>query len=457
MAPTVSADRVCQRCSLGTTFSRGGVGPCRLVRGPCSTGEEAETPPTAASDRLCAPCSPGTMASTRTTPPTCEPCPPGCAACNASSSCLQCAAGMLMAADNNLCSDECALGSYAPPGARLCTKCASSCHRCTGPLQGDCTACPPGLFLLPTTSTAGDGGHRCVSDCTPTRYKSRDTSECTLRRVCDPLTQWQALADHGSESASFADTDCRPVRACLRGEYIQAPHTAASDRMCARCAVGQYDHDSDAATPCQPCPPGYASSIPGAFSCRPCEPDTFQQLSGQKQCNACSYGRTCEGGATFLLTCSRTADTSCLPCSSCDRRGVYEVRPCTVASDTVCKECTLCPAGVTYATTDCLSTSDRTCQPCTLCARGETETAACTPTSDRACTNTAMSDAESSSIVGITGIATGATVAVVVLIAFLVMVCMFFRKQNTVQPDSEPELKRQIADIDRRLQAVTQV
>jgi len=66
-----------------------------------------------------------------------------------------------------------------------------------------------------------------------------------------------------------------------------------------------------------------------------------------------------------------------------------------------------------------------------------------------------MSDAESSSIVGITGIATGATVAVVVLIAFLVMVCMFFRKQNSVQPDSEPELER-IADIGRRLQAVSQ-
>lgn len=112
---------------------------------------------------------------------------------------------------------------------------------------------------------------------------------------------------------------------------ISATDPSAQIRSCHPCAVGQFDHDSNASTVCEPCGVGRFSNEVGALEC-----------SG-----------TCPLGSTVLSAGATTSSN----CTDCDVGKYGATQP-----DLQTSICSTCPVGTFSTETRAFSSS--TCRPC---------------------------------------------------------------------------------------------
>ena len=148
------------------------------------------------------------------------------------------------------CRSQCSAGTFDESGR--CTPCAAGSFSSTSNAVS-CSPCAAG-------SHAVDGATACTL-CSAGKFDNDDSAQTP----CIPCAR-----------GSFSATDGAQVCAdCPAGTFSGAESTACED-----CASGQYDDDSNSATPCLMCPV-----------------DTFSGTAATA-CTGCSAGRTASGGSS---------------------------------------------------------------------------------------------------------------------------------------------------------------
>lgn len=178
---------------------------------------------------------------------------------------------------------------------------------------------------------------------------------------------------------------------CGAGTYCPAGSTGTKP-----CSAGySCPAGSGSATSCNLTPAtGYIWSNPGVDCTTKKCPAGYYCPNGTTQ-TACSSGKYCPEGSSAESACpsgsycstpSTSATCSTTACGS----GTYQSAACSSTSDRVCSNCRLpCSyAGGEYEASPCTATADRTCGSCstTPCASGTYKSAACSTTADRVCT-----------------------------------------------------------------------
>ena len=226
----------------------------------------------------------------------------GCTVCprnfytnqSGATSCLACPVHTTAAegaANASMCL-ACAPGQFRDAGMDFCTDCEVNFYR--GPLDAACTACPEN-----TISEAGSAS--CTLLCARGFFINETLGACS---TCPPNT--------------FADTGSSQCLPCDPGWYASDPLTD----VCEQCPPGTYDHDAEAATPCENCAVGRATASPGSFynstvmadpaeACMMCEPGTYSQEAATT-CSACEFGQ---------YDNDTNASTSCALCPAGKARG----------------------------------------------------------------------------------------------------------------------------------------
>lgn len=236
-------------------------------------------------------------------------------------------------------------------------------------------------------------------------YRLVEVNERDVCQACDGIDGYASQA---------GATLCEDVTTCGRGEEEATAPTPSSDRVCAFCAAGMIDADSDGTTDCTPCaagqytPPGSIGSCT-TFRCpvgaadkdsdpaTPCEPcdlgQEYQDTLGQVKCTTVT---TCAAGEQEAVRPTRFQDRVCstcipgkfkaeagngLPCRAVSQcaAGEEEAKAPTPSTDRVCQACV---AGTTFKA---VSGQASTCQPVTQCLAGEEELRGPTTVSDRQC------------------------------------------------------------------------
>ena len=240
--------------------------------------------------------------------------------------------------------DNCADETCPTPTDPTCNACADGFYLSNNACVACATSCAPGEYETAACSATADlqcSSCTAISGCTAETCTTDSDQTCTACSAGDYLDNGSCVACSG---------------ACPAGEHESAACTASSDRACTACTV-----------------------IPG------CTAESCTTTTDQV-CTACAGGSYLSGNA--CVACS----TSCAP-------GEYESAACTATADHQCSSCTAIP-GCTAET--CTTGSDATCTACTpgdyldngicvacsgACPSGEYESAACTATTDRACSS----------------------------------------------------------------------
>lgn len=244
---------------------------------------------------------------------------------------------------------DCANGTYvAEAGTSLVDR---QCEPCPNGTYSDsvnadeCTGwsvCQLGEFVSRPGSAAQDRECEACEDDTTTSTTNAD--ECIPIGPC-PSGSVRVSAEDGS--AAGCD-ECSPGFYCAGGDAeIEA------------CQQGEWDHDADPATPCEP----HTACLAGTFlqefgdglrdqRCEACPEETFNQ---DVDSSTCQSWQTCAPGTYVDSAGSAETDVECVGCPS----GSY--------SDSVnaeeCIDSTVCQPGQ-YVTEPGTSTSDRSCADC---------------------------------------------------------------------------------------------
>jgi ficolin len=129
------------------------------------------------------------------------------------------------------------------------------------------------------------------------------------------------LCPEGAFAAAPGAASCAAHSpACVAGQNEVAPATHVSDRQCADCAAGTYDHDGDPLTPCraQPaeCAPGTRQSVAptptSARACTACEAGAFSATPGALAC--ATHRAPCEAGFFQAIAATASVDRQCGEC-----------------------------------------------------------------------------------------------------------------------------------------------
>ncbi|EAR95046.2 TNFR/NGFR cysteine-rich region family protein (macronuclear) [Tetrahymena thermophila SB210] len=228
----------------------------------------------------------------------CSSCNPNCFTCYGSQSnnCLSCTGTLYFDSSSNSCTNNCPIKTFADISNNTCSVCDSSCTKCSGPNQNNCSFCQGSLYLNQANNT-------CISVCPIGTYSNISV---TLGNICS--------ACHSS------CTSC----------------SGPNSNNCLSCSGTLY-FDSSNNTCTSICPDG-----------------TYQDSSSNcSQCN--STCATCEGSASFCKSCSGTLflDESTNSCNPTCPQGTYQNaigNICTVCDPT----CTTCSGP---NSNDCLSCS----------------------------------------------------------------------------------------------------
>eukprot|EP01047_Picozoa_sp_COSAG01_P020352 COSAG01_NODE_1157_length_11476_cov_87.701503_1_plen_1017_part_10 len=186
---------------------------------------------------------------------------------------------------------------------------------------------------------------------------------------------------------TLRDKSARAKECCAPGETWNG----VAHSKCTLCTPGQYDHDSDAATPCQYCPSGRFSNTVGAVKCRsvPCTSGGEYSGAGATSmsavCIRCPMGKYDDDGnpatachdcpvGQYTHTTGATSDVSCTPCPPGTFSGNTFSAVGATTMSAVCIKCLMgkydddrnaaspcqdCPAGQYSNTTGATS-----CTPC---------------------------------------------------------------------------------------------
>jgi hypothetical protein len=377
---TATSDRACTSCTSGSFSATPNAATC-TVWTSCAVGDYVSTNGSATADRQCATCAPGTTTSSlnqstciasggcdagteRTAPGVCTPCDVGAYCAGGETTKEACSSGTW---DNDSSSaTECIAWTDCAPGQhvtadgsatvdRTCTACASGTYSSTSNAL-TCTAwsdCAIGTFVSTPGSTTTN--RQCATCAAGTTTSAPNQSSCVATGGCAAGTE---------RTAPGVCTACAPGPYCAGGETAKVT-----------CAVGYWDHDSNAATACvakTTCVAGESVVSDGSATadrqCASCASATFSTTSNA---SSCTDWTSCAAGTYVSVPGTVSSDRQCTSCAD----GTYTTQP----NQSVCLAADACPAG-TEQTAAGTSTSPPQCASCGegyYCPGGTTAKQAC--------------------------------------------------------------------------------
>jgi len=431
LAPSISANRVCQSCIQPNYQDLTGQTTCKPSTA-CSLGSYQLTAPSTVSDRVCASCDGSSNYQNELGMTSCKP----LASCSAS----QYISVPSTTSSNRVCTNcrtSCSTGLYLSgvcggQSNYVCSPCSTTCLTCNGPTSLNCTSCVNSLTLRAgscisncgtTQFSSGTSCVNCVSPCvtctsataclscnsgvlTNGTCSSTCPSGSFMQSTngvsrCVPCTSCGAGTFQLSACTPTQDTNCRTWASCLVGQMQSVAPTLTSDRQCVRCNVPTEYQDLAGQIICKPttdCQPGqYVSNTPTAStdrSCLLCRNGTAQSALNQGSCLACATGQyQSQPGQPGCLNCpadsyqSAQGASACLPVSA----GYY--RSNDGSSRLACSPGYSCPGGATPPQ-PCDGVSffqdlplSVSCKPVSLCAAGLYQIIAPSPINNRNCSN----------------------------------------------------------------------
>lgn len=391
---------VCKACDGATSFAADdGATKCTAVT-RCKKGHEEQTAPTISSDRVCRECPLGSS-DVEQSGEKCTTCGPGTyvppgsfGACST----FACPAGSVdHDGDSRTACVACVpgVGFQGAAGKTACTpttECKAGEEEIVQPTaQRDrvCKSCLSGVNFK-----ASPGGGSCLSvrNCQEGEEEATAPTASTDRscRTCQAGATFKA--DVGNQAKCVAVTECKA------GEEERREPTTFSDRQCVSCITGvSFKLQPGQRSSCQPvrrCDADeYETNAPTVTSDRSCTKQTrcddgaFESTqataTSDRKCTACT---TCPSNRFTIAQCTATQDTVCEGCKACLEGKKYQLSACTSGSDTICTSCRVCEEGL-YQVSACTQLQNTACAPQTQCKVGqEYQTKAPTATSDRACT-----------------------------------------------------------------------
>ena len=361
---------------------------------PCTNCDNACTKCTGPTQNECSACSSGYYLQPSST--SCQiSCPPGywkdgtnriCAACHSActecsgpnfNQCSACSTGYFLQPASTICLNFCPNGYGEDTVNRVCVSCDTSCSQCTGPTNTQCSACSPGYFLQPSSTT-------CLDSC-PVLYWADLTNNICL--PCD--TSCSICLDGTNNQCS----------SCVSGYFLQPSSTTClnfcpvgywqdtTNHICANCDISCSQCTGPLNTQCSACSTGYfqqpasticLSSCPNGYwedvanrVCASCDTPCSQCTGpSDTQCSACNAGFFLQpppSETTCLNSCpvGYWQDTTNHICASCDIS-------CSRCTGPLNSQCSACNAGYTLqpSSTTCLKKDDSSDQDPTNCNNG---------------------------------------------------------------------------------------
>ncbi|ESU34858.1 Variant-specific surface protein [Giardia duodenalis] len=324
--------RKCQRCGPGFFLTSVGtcVGNCRNIPGYYALDATGEAPARCAmckipnckecgAGNLCAVCSEGYFSDNGV----CTPCDSTCATCVAKgpSSCVSCPSGYAVTSESGVgeckkpctpSADGCKRCDASIDGASYCSVCsvqtafplngkcvglsARAGSACASVVDGACTSCADGYFLL-------SGGCYQVDT-----YPGRTVCHAEERGVCTKGAHGKMVSESGIlQECSIANCAECTADACVtcRLGYVSV------DGRCQKCAQGCVTCTApDNPQMCTLCDTGYYQSTTGsAFTCTACGADN----NGMKGIDGCTYCMPPESKVGSVLCYSFDALPSIIP------------------------------------------------------------------------------------------------------------------------------------------------
>ena len=259
---------------------------------------------------------------------------------------------------------QCPNGKYSRDVQATCDICESGYVDHDEDPSTPCVICHPGSYTPP--------GSTVCFDCTPGRYDDdrRTSTPCV---ACDVGT-FANFTVFGTRRWNLLQADSSPWIGTLEPPHCRSTDEPdcyqASEDMnllkltsCEECVPGQFDHDSDPATPCIFCDPGKVS-----WTGTPVDDEEYYLATDQEvwigrgswkavHCEACTAGMYAKYEQPSCLDCvggSYTPDDGMFQCDICERG--------TMSLDKA-SSCIICDRG-TFAAQPNSST-------CEMCAVGQ--------------------------------------------------------------------------------------
>ena len=85
----------------------------------------------------------------------CSPCDPSCSEYldGTNTQCSSCKPGYFLQPSSTICLDSCPTGYWRDTVNHICSPCNDACSKCTDSTVNQCSACNPGYFLQPNSTT----------------------------------------------------------------------------------------------------------------------------------------------------------------------------------------------------------------------------------------------------------------------------------------------------------------
>lgn len=232
---------------------------------------------------------------------------------------------------------------------------------------GSCKVVTPCLAGQEEIQESTPQSNRICQACAPGSFNPGDINMCTSHTVCDLVKQCQITAptattdrvcvEMNSPECPYSSTTCATPGP--DGEFLSAPFTYTSSRVCTSCAP--CGEDSETVSPCN------ETSNYVCAACPVCD-ITKQQYAALCRCESCTQCSLTDGKYT-VSACTSDSDATCSKVTPCDATQYLAV-PATATSDNICEAVTpACIIGQ-YQEAEASATSDTVCRPCAL---GETD------------------------------------------------------------------------------------
>ncbi|KAH8303711.1 hypothetical protein KR018_001969, partial [Drosophila ironensis] len=288
----------------------------------------------------------------------CMPCQEGCRTCTSNGVCSECLPNWTLNKRDRCIvsgSEVCSESEFFSQASQRCEACHSSCESCSGPADGNCTACPQNRLLEQSRCVSGcqDGFFMETGVCTPCLHTC---SQCVSRTNCSNCFKGLEL-QNGECRKTCADGYYSDRGICAKCHL--SCHTCSGPRrnQCVRCpAEWQL-----AAGECHPeCPEGFYKSD---FGCQKCHHycKTCND-AGPLACSSCPPHSMLDGGLCMECLSSQYYDAATSKCKTCHDSchacfgpGQYSCKACTAPLflDQLNSQCVPCCQNQTTTATNC--------------------------------------------------------------------------------------------------------
>ena len=337
----------------------------------------------------------------------CLTCDFNCKTCNISSTnCTSCTSPAYLNLIDNTCENSCPDGYYKDSTNStnpICSKCDSSCSKCSGSGSSNCLTCNDGYYISAglcklcsgcktclnvasncTSCTTGTFlyGNTCINPCPGSKFGQTSNNTC---QACD------------SNCLTCNDSSYMNCTSCVDGKYLTSENQCAAcssscntckttDYQCITCKSGSYLMGTNCVSlcldgfwgdktdyTCKICDSSCNTCVPPGKSsnCSSCKAETYllngKCINCDNNCYTCDILPTsctsCNGSKyLFNETCSQTCpdkyypntlDNTCSPCNS----------PCLTCYGSLTSNCLSCPTGLIFKNGKCFN-CDTSCLTC---------------------------------------------------------------------------------------------